>query len=316
MQKISLSVPSKVFLAGEYLALKGEPTLVMACEPRFTLTAEKGTGGENQNPFHPQSPAGLLWLQNQKIFTDWDMQFSDPYSGAGGFGASTAQFVALHELKTMLKQQDHSDPADIRELLQSYLEMSVVDGGPKPSGADLVAQHLGGVVVFDRRHGKVSKSPWLFANLGLCIAKTSNKVATHEHLRTLPEFSGEGLSLAMNQVLDGFSQGHQNMFTQGITAYGEALRGLGFVHPQTEHILNNLDHPAILAKKGCGALGADVIAVFYDQTGPKAFKEIEAILQSQNCRLVATEKEISRGVSLHKPMNASAFSNQGVSCDY
>ena len=62
MATYHLSVPSKTFIVGEYIALKGGPTLILSTNPRFELKAT------SSNPYfsdieklaHPDSPAGKL----------------------------------------------------------------------------------------------------------------------------------------------------------------------------------------------------------------------------------------------------------------
>ncbi len=90
------SIPGKTFLAGEYLALYEGPTLVFLSQPYFELSVNKGHG--ETAGIHKESPAGLFIRKHQEYFANFDLKFIDPYSGRGGFGASTAQFLGCYAL--------------------------------------------------------------------------------------------------------------------------------------------------------------------------------------------------------------------------
>jgi mevalonate kinase len=317
MKKITISVPSKVFIAGEYLALTGEPCLVAAIEPRFQLEATPSQNSQS-SAFHADSPAGRFLQAHPELQQEFQLKFTDPFFGLGGFGASTAQFAALYELKNyrsgVLGIVQALETADIRELVGQYQELAQGSTGPKPSGADLVAQAMGNLVLFDRAHGKISSHEWPFQNLGMIIAKTPLKIPTHEHLASLQSFRSEGLRVAMDQVQDGLKEKSESAFVSGICQYDQELRALGFLHPETARILENLQHPALRAQKGCGALGADVVALFFDNSKPEVRVELASKLRGLGCQPVGDENSLSRGLSLHSAVEGSQ--GQEISCDY
>ncbi|HWU44797.1 MAG TPA: hypothetical protein VN132_15200, partial [Bdellovibrio sp.] len=96
------------------------PTLVALTQPCFELVAQSGTG--QIKGFHPQSPAGKLIALHQDYFSKYDLEFVDPYLGRGGFGASTAQFLAAYSL--WLHREDHHHDMekifDYKHLLETY----------------------------------------------------------------------------------------------------------------------------------------------------------------------------------------------------
>ena len=104
MKSIELSVPGKVFLGGEYLALTGGTALLAGIEPRFRMLVEE-TSLEQKNPFHENSPAGKLWLKYQKQLAGYRVRFIDPFEGKGGFGGSTAEFVLLFSFLNFIKSK-------------------------------------------------------------------------------------------------------------------------------------------------------------------------------------------------------------------
>src|SRR5262245_22216155 len=91
--KTHLSAPGKAFILGEYAVLGGLPAVIAAVPPRFQLRAGESTG----HGFHAESPAGrLLEYTSAKGVAIPPLEFGDPLKGAGGFGASTAQFALVY----------------------------------------------------------------------------------------------------------------------------------------------------------------------------------------------------------------------------
>lgn len=150
------SVAGKVFLLGEYAVLAGLPALVAAVPPRFRLSVSPESAPAETLPTfpHAQSPMGRLrtWALNLGL-PDPLFYFEDPLQGAGGFGASTAQFAMAYlaylpaSLKGNLNAEKEWSP-----VWKLYREL-MGDEPLAPSGADLVIQWQGGVGVFDPSGG-------------------------------------------------------------------------------------------------------------------------------------------------------------------
>jgi mevalonate kinase len=291
MATLRLSIPGKAFFGGEYLALLGGPALTVAVEPQFELSVEK-KAGEGKNPFHPESPAGLLWQRHENYLKDFLLGFCDPHLGAGGFGGSTAEFAVLHSL-IQLKESlwvEAQPNFDLHLMLNDYRQTCSY----RASGADLVGQVRGGLTFFSRERGQVQTYPWLFSDLGFLLAKTSEKLKTHEHLKDLSSFPTQGFEKAMVLIEESFHGFNSNLFVRGINAYGDELARCGFVTTNTRDILNQLNHTDILAKKGCGAMGADVVMVIYRKGERQA--EVLAQVQRAGLQVVAAEASLSSGL--------------------
>lgn len=137
------SVPGKTFLAGEYLAVKEGPTLFILTKPVFETVISKGEG--LIDGIHSESPAGLYIAKNKDLFQEVNIRFKAAYDGKGGFGASTAQFLAVY---SFVQGSSDIDPLD---MLEDYYEVAWQGVGTKPSGADLVAQLCGQIVYFYKK---------------------------------------------------------------------------------------------------------------------------------------------------------------------
>jgi len=297
---ISLSLPSKTFLVGEYLVLKSGNAFVLNTEPRFS--AELKTHGNGRIfGIHSSSPAGRFWQDNQKWFAQTDLTFKDQHEGLGGFGASSAQFASIYFLKKIL--QDQIDPAlldsagaevHMQDLLASYLQAAKIPGGSIPSGADVLAQVAGGLCFVTTKPATVHKVNWPFSDHGFVLLRTGHKVATHEHLKEIDPDRVSDLRADFDFARLALEDGNVYQFADAIVGYQEKLGELGFLYPKTRALLEVLHQSHLfLGVKACGALGADVVFGLY---ALKKRTEVLQFLAQQNLTVVATESDFSDGI--------------------
>ncbi|WP_413570290.1 hypothetical protein ACLWBD_07165 [Bdellovibrio sp. HCB117] len=290
------SVPGKTFIAGEYLALQEGPTLVLLSQPCFELEAHKGSG--NLGSIHPESPAGLFIRKHQDYFSQFDLGFKDPYAGKGGFGASTAQFLGVYALWLYKEapQQDMEKLLDFKHLLEAYYEVAWNGEGQRPSGADLVGQLKGALTFFEKRKGLISVKSWPFEDLELHLLHTGNKVATHEHLKNLKSFDASSLEKSFAMIRESFDTQDSSIFVSGINAYADSLKSLGFTCNETLSLLNDIKQiSGVVAAKGCGALGADVVLVV---TRKNESEELKQFCQQRQLSLMASSQKIANGLQV------------------
>lgn len=301
-ENISFSIPGKAFLAGEYLALKGGPALTAAVGPRFRLDVKSATSENLKNPFHANSPAGKFWNQNQTFFKNYEVHFVDSHNGMGGWGGSTAEFALLYSFYDWAQNlredfNEEENDFDLKKMLNDYQNFSDGGGVFRPSGADLIGQMSGELTYFDRELGKVESFAWPFSDsenaIGFILARSGVKLSTHEHLKELKEFSSENLARQMDKVYSGLSKRNSEYFLEGVRGYAVELERLNFVAPQTLKILRQLESPIILAKKGCGALGADVVCVFFNE---KNRSQVMELLDRAGLEPVASNLVLETGI--------------------
>ena len=295
------TVPGKTYIAGEYLALHEGPTLFFLSQPCFELLAKAGTG--LVVGIHPESPAGLFIQQHPAVFSKFDLQFKDAYQNAGGFGASTAQFLSVYAM-SLIPDHAHQDMEklfDLKHLLESYYQVAWKGEGQRPSGADVVAQMKGAYTFFEKRKSAVSNSNWPFENLDFHIVHTGNKVATHEHLKSLKDFDPSGLEGAFALVRLAFEKQSEDDFVQGVRSYAAALQQLGFTCEPTLKLLAEVrELPGVLAAKGCGALGADVIFVV---TRKGESSPLLDLCQSKGLKVMASRADVASGLQIQVKEN-------------
>ncbi len=281
------SVPGKTFLAGEYLAVKEAPTLFILSKPVFDTVISKGEG--TVEGIHSDSPAGLFIEKNKELFKDVNVRFKTAYDGKGGFGASTAQFLAVY---SFVQGSSDIDPLD---MLEDYYEVAWQGVGTKPSGADLVAQLCGQITYFHKKLNALDVHEWPFKDIEVSLIHTGNKVATHEHLKTLGDFSTQKLEQAFKMTYQGFTSKDSDLFCEGINQYQTALQENYFTCEQTLELLAQIRLlSGVKATKGCGALGADVIVVVNEKN---KMKDLEKFCQTKKLALFANSKNISDGLT-------------------
>ena len=258
-----LSAPSKTFLIGEYVALQHQPVLVLNTTPCFELwyypNEEKEVAG-----IHPESPAGLFLgrhLKNGKVV------FVDPHDGQGGFGASTAQYALSYQL---LKNNEAFSA------LETYQQDAWSGQGPRPSGADLVAQMSSSQALnyidFEKR--EIISSPWPFSDIDFLIFRTGKKLPTHEHLQSLDLEQISPLSVFIDSAWKALQKKDSSNLIQSLNSFYQELKDRDWV---ADHSLDLMDKISkmhgCLAVKGCGALGADTLLVLCKTLDTKTLKD-------------------------------------------
>jgi mevalonate kinase len=291
MMQFNLTVPSKTFLLGEYLVLKGGPAILLATPPPFYLnvfpvSSQSGSGSN----IHPDSPAGR-WLQKWKQFySDYSFHFIDPHAGLGGFGASSAQFVMLYGFM----QHVLGETIDAWKMVQEFQTCAWHGRGTIPSGADVMTQLKGDVTLFHPAAQETRNVSWPFPDLEYGIVRTGHKLATHKHLETLDEFDPSPFSTIVKEAYQSIESRDSGRFMDTFKRYGLELKKQGLVFQETEKFLNQLRLcPEIQACKGCGALGVDVIVIlFYKENRLKVLRW----MTQHELQLVVYGQEIAQGL--------------------
>lgn len=272
-------IPAKTFLLGEYAAIAEASAIVLTTTPCFELSH---SAKPNLVGIHPQSPAGLWWQQQNNLKTG--LSWHDPYAGCGGLGASSAQFLASYLASRMLQEK----PADMNNMLEAYYQSSWTGKGLRPSGYDVIAQSQQGCVYINRQNNIVQCYDWPFHDLSFFLIHTGVKLATHHHLQdtALPD-QIDYLSNLVDTAKNAFEQCDSQQLVTCINHYHTKLAELGLAAEHSLHLINKFkSSPEVLAIKGCGALGADIILILTYRNAAPAF---HAKLQEENRAILATE---------------------------
>lgn len=245
-------IPAKTFFLGEYAALTDDSAIVLTTRPYFELSL-----GTNylSTPIHPLSPAGQYWKENMHQDLSWE----DPYQMAGGLGASTAQFLGAYlaycEQKQILPHLD--------DLLASYWHYAWNGKGLKPSGYDLLAQTQSACVYINRKKQEIQSYQWPDNELTFYLIHTQNKLATHEYLQNSKiSINTTLLSLIVEQARMALVTNNSEQLIDCVNRYYLCLLEHNLVATHTQNMIEQLRKiPHIVAAKGCGALGADIILI-------------------------------------------------------
>lgn len=253
----SVRIPAKTFLVGEYAVLdpRGQ-ALVLTHEPCFEVRP-----AITKKRFHPESPAGLY--QSRHARAQSQFEFLDPFAGLGGFGASTAEFLAVQE-KPWSKE--------------TFLEYRELTGG-RPSGADLGAQMLEGIVLSEPGRAEFTSYDWPFEEMSLLWFRTQGKVKTHEHLNALKEANLSVLADLSEKCIEAFLAHMPEPFLENVNAFAGALNQMNLQNEGATLLRARfMKTRGVLAAKGCGALGADVFLVLCEKAAKRQIQsEIESL---------------------------------------
>lgn len=248
------SIPAKTFFLGEYAALGGLPAIILTTTPCFelTLTDEPGLVG-----VHPDSPAGLFWAK-QPVF-DKGLHWFDPYYGRGGLGASSAQFVGAY-LASLYLKNEHGSQID---MLNHYFQSAWNGLGVRPSGYDVLAQSMQGCVYIHQQTAQYHAYPWPFKDLAFILLHTGEKLATHLHLQAITQPSQmTQLAAIVESARIAFESSDSLGVIGAVNSYHQHLLQMNLVASHTLSQIEHLKkHKNVLAIKGCGAMGSDVILI-------------------------------------------------------
>lgn len=275
---MQISTPSKTFLLGEYSVLKGGAGLLINTEPRFVLKAIERNVNENFQHLNIalQSPAAKYIQDNIDFFSLWNIEMHDPHNNLGGFGASSAQFLTVLSL--------HKNKLSNKELVLEFHKYSNFETSLKPSGYDLISQKLGGLA-FISNTLQSETLQWPFNDYSLYLYRTGNKLQTHEHLKKLENKNFDKLDGFAEKAKTALLNKDSSIFSEAINSFYSTLLKHDLVDTKTQALINEIKNQAgVVAVKGCGAMGADVIVVM-------STKPISTPLE-----LVATSQNISEGL--------------------
>ncbi len=291
-------VPSKTFLCGEYATLMGGPSVLLTAAPYFQCgflsKQDEAHGSASSGEFigeflsealHCKSPAGKWMDLYSEVFSQKSCFFYDPHKGQGGFGASTAQFLLVYLLSAdspSLEELSDISSLETGSLLDAYRSMAWSGVGIPPSGVDLIAQLFGtyidegntdngdhgdkSAIFFDSCQGDspYSQLSWPFSNMGYLILRTGKKLSTHEHLNSLLLGDVNDFTEVVLELQKSLREGLDDLFLGSIKKYGDLLSERNWVAAYTKELLSFIKNErGVLAAKGCGAMGADTILVFF-----------------------------------------------------
>ncbi len=275
--------------------MDGAEALLVNTRPRFEFHIQYPVE-KSDVVFHPNSPAGLFVEENKDIFSSISIQCSQDIEK--GFGSSGAEFNCVYLLKALLKGRSVKDISCF-DILEKYLLLlrkqkpiceSVQDNEPScseavfagptlrfcespytPSGADLVSQWMGKVCIF-AKPSCIESINWPFKDLSFALIHTGEKLKTWKHLENLKKKKFSSLKEISLIALEAVRSSSEGPFIRSIQDYQKALENEGLSHPETKKIIQELKScPEVLAAKGCGAMGAEVIAVFFKKDKPLDF---------------------------------------------
>ena len=285
---MTLIIPGKTFLAGEYAVLVGGKALGVATKPCF----ETDFNLDELTVVHENSAAGLF-LKSLGSSRSAIKSFKNNAEVAG-FGKSTAEFIAMwfhhHEAHlqatpTFIKKIFH----EYRGLFDQTSELISI----KPSGADLMIQLLGQITYFDPEITSSKSLNWVFPEIDFDIISTGIKVPTHDHLAALNLKNLEPLTRPVDEILVTYFSVQPEAFLDSLKDWSLKLMDLNLQHHQAFALKQLLEKcPEILLAKPNGALGADTLTVFYR---PEHKNQVRKYFQKNQVHHVTGLENLAKG---------------------
>lgn len=313
MNVIEISCPAKTFILGEYAVLDGGSAIILNTAPRFACRIQKGhkkngLGPEENSPTRPStgkessrkqfdlaehSPAGQWVRKNPHDFQSVDLEWINPYENKGGLGFSSAQFNILYAYSFILRSGS-IDQIKPQEIWRSYKGLHFE--GFLPSGADVISQWVGGVGVFEQNPLSVETLISSLPDLHCLVLRTGEYFETHKYLKNFQLGDVSDLKKLAHEGVQAIKQKNEEAFINSINDYRKALLAQNYVCPKTQELLDRLVQiKSIKACKGCGAMGAETLIVFYNKQDEEEVKKEVSFLEC-----VADVGHLTYGVTFHK----------------
>ncbi len=257
---------------------------------------------------------------NEKILFN-EFSFFDPHDLKGGFGRSTAEYIVtsmlisnnLKSYSAMVDSKNIQTFFDFSKKLWTNYKSLFKPSQNKPSGYDLLAQAMNidfvdspiqvlnmssstsnpsensnsrlTLIEIKNEELEILNSP-MYIDLNVLIFKTNTKIKTHEHLESLSLSNLQDLKSLSEKVTTSYLKKVRSDFIKDLKFFDCALKDLNYQHIESVATCQKISSlEGVLHARGCGALGADVIAVFY-QAQP-AEKLISRILKTSNLIFIA-----------------------------
>lgn len=288
-----LSIPSKIFLIGEYAVMGKGSAWVAAVEPRFRYALSSTV-----STFAAGSPAARF-AEKQGLVNG---TYFDPWNGDGGFGGSTAEFAfAAYQFGIRDPLLAHA------EYLKLHVENPTSEAGPLPSGADLLAQWHGGVIEWNAETKTLSDLTDAISELPLLAFSASHlsgrKTKTHEHLDRLGSIEEKMDSLLpiIELARSALSAQDYSMLGTAFSFYAERLAEYGW-ETEAAHAdrIAFSELPEVLGAKGCGAMQTDAMIVLLPNFSDEdAVEEVIRFGEARGLRLLSRGFSRVNGIMEH-----------------
>ena len=287
-----ISCPAKTFILGEYGALTGGSAILINTGPRFSCRILKTTKASSF--LFPEKSSIHQWIQKHPdIFKNLSLEWSDPYGGVGGLGFSSAQFNILYAYTCLLKSQS-LEKVKLETLWRDYRNTEFE--GQKPSGTDILSQWAGGVCLIKQDPIMVQSITSPFEGFNCVMIHTGLRMKTHEHLKDLKFSDNSDLKVLADQGVSALENKKDEDFIRIVNEYGKALDSMGFVLPEVRKTVEELRQiPEVLAVKGCGAMSAEVIIVFFKTEDSESLKKKVA-----HMNVITEGLQVTYGIEAHK----------------
>ncbi|MDI9819880.1 MULTISPECIES: hypothetical protein [unclassified Legionella] len=281
-------IPAKTFLLGEYAAIAGASAIIVTTSPCFEISL---TADGILHNIHPDSPAGQWW-RHHRLFSQ-GLYWQDPYQGKGGLGASSAQFIGAYLASCHLLNLVPTSES----LLDAYYQSAWRKEGLRPSGYDILGQTQNRCVYISRQNALMQAYDWTFKEIAFLLLHSGQKLATHSHLQTISlPGSINQLSAIVDCAKEAFEHKNSEGLVDAVNRYQRQLENLQLVAPHSlDHIHSFRIQPDVLAVKGCGALGADVLLLIVPGTSLKAKAER---FMAEGWTVLATSDDLYTGSEL------------------
>ena len=280
-------IPSKTFLVGEYAVLHGGSCLIANTLPQFDFRIST-KAKKLSHPFHSQSVASLYIEKNKELFSNIKIELSKDLPS--GFGLSGAQWNCVYTLSCLLKNQKINS---VHQAWEEYKKLS-----KNTSGADVVAQKTGELCSFCPNPFDVKKLDWNFHQIQFAFILTGETLNTWDHVKDIKSKNCSRLVDITHLSLEAVQNSNEDLFIKSIKEYADELENQKWITKTSYNLLQKINSfSQTMAAKGCGAMGAESIVLFFKKEDKEDL--IRTIQKELSPKQSIREGIFSKGVTIN-----------------
>ena len=272
------TVAGKLFRADRFAGRNrlAKPSFAKKSPDGKTLFPKKTAGGSEGAlsfaGFPPaDSPAGRWLSHHKEVFRDLSLKWTDPFCGRGGLGFSSAQFVILYACRSLLRRGFLT--VHPQEVWRAYRKAARPSSGLRPSGADIVSQWTGGLCLFQQNPLRIRSFTLPLPLIECLIVRAGGPFPTHGHLKTLKQSNVSLFKEIAEGGVSALEAGDETAFLQAVNEYRKALDKENRTAEHTKTLLKEFAGlEEVKALKGCGAMGAETVILFYEKEREKSLR--------------------------------------------
>ncbi len=268
---ISLSMPGRTFVMGEYLIDRCHQALILTTAPNYELgcaITEEELEDEDRLHGFPEDHPSVDDLRMRR-WCDAIWLHYDPYHRQVGFGGDLTLAALVRQACSHLTGDVAAGESDRCALIEA-LKADMSQMGHDIDCGEVLAQIMGGFCFIDSQSGKTEQ-------VDLPQGLTWSLLPSPYEKRQMPRYrvQCQPLKEVYEYGHEAWQQGRWDDFFSAIDQYHDVCQAQGLIDPSQQKVVESIRSVGVSAVKACGYMGKDAIIVFHHHSLREKVHQIE-----------------------------------------